>query len=126
MRNCIAGRSAFLRPLTSKPEDESKVYVNLYDDIIHDNSPQPKPKFAVGNEVRITKKQSQQTVFIKSLQYVKTLIIAAPLHHRYYAMSILVYADLISPPAPEFAHYVAFPSLALVLVALPNVYLLPF
>jgi hypothetical protein len=28
--------------------------MNLYGDIVHDNSPRPKPKFAVLNEIRIT------------------------------------------------------------------------
>jgi hypothetical protein len=44
--------------LASKPENENKVYMNLYDDIIHDRSPHPVPKFAMGDKVRITKKQS--------------------------------------------------------------------
>ena len=49
--------------LASIPENESKVYMNLYDDVIHDRSPQPVPKFSIGDKVRITKKQS---VFSKS------------------------------------------------------------
>ena len=53
--------------LASVPENESKVYMNLYDDIIHDRPPAvgttPVPKFSVGDRVRITKKQ---TVFSKS------------------------------------------------------------
>jgi hypothetical protein len=44
--------------LASMPENESKAYMNLNDDMIQDNSPQPVPKFAVGDKVRITKKQS--------------------------------------------------------------------
>jgi hypothetical protein len=44
--------------LASMPENESKVYMNFYDDIIHDRSPGPQPKFAVGDKVRNTKKQS--------------------------------------------------------------------
>ena len=32
--------------------------MNLYDDIIHDRSPGPVPNYAVGDTVRITKKQS--------------------------------------------------------------------
>jgi hypothetical protein len=39
------------------PDNESKVYMNLYDDIIHDRSPRPTPNYAVGDTVRITKKQ---------------------------------------------------------------------
>jgi hypothetical protein len=37
--------------LASKPENESKVYMTPYDDIIHNNSPRPVPKFAVGGKV---------------------------------------------------------------------------
>ena len=40
------------------PENESKVYMTLYDDIIHDKSPRPTPNYAVGDTVRITMKQS--------------------------------------------------------------------
>ena len=47
----------------SLPENEAQVYLNLYDDVIHDTSEWPKPKFAVGDKVRITKKH---TVFKKS------------------------------------------------------------
>jgi hypothetical protein len=43
--------------LASMPENESKVYMTLYYDIIHDRSPRPVPRFAVGDTVRITKKQ---------------------------------------------------------------------
>ena len=43
--------------LASIPENESKVYMALYDDLIHDSSPSPIAKFAVGDKVRITKKQ---------------------------------------------------------------------
>jgi hypothetical protein len=46
--------------LASIPENESKVYM---DDIIHDKSPRPTPNYAVGDTVRMTKKQS---VFSKS------------------------------------------------------------
>ena len=54
-------RSIKMTPvLASIPTNESKVYINLYD---HDSSSQPLPKFAVGDKVRITKKQS---VFSKS------------------------------------------------------------
>jgi hypothetical protein len=31
--------------------------MNLYGDIVHDNSPKPKPKFAVGDKIRITRKK---------------------------------------------------------------------
>ena len=41
----------------SLPENEAQVYLNLYDDVIHDASEWPKPKFAVGDKVRITKKK---------------------------------------------------------------------
>ena len=41
----------------SLPENEAQVYLNLYDDVIHDTSEWPKPKFAVGDKVRITKKK---------------------------------------------------------------------
>ena len=49
--------------LASIPDNESKVYMTLYDDVIHDRSPRPVPKFSIGDKVRITKKQS---VFSKS------------------------------------------------------------
>jgi hypothetical protein len=39
----------------SNPENESQVYQNLYDDVIHDTSQWPKPKFSV---VRIEKKHT--------------------------------------------------------------------
>jgi hypothetical protein len=42
--------------LASTPDNESKVHMRLHDDKIHDNSPRPIPKFAVGDKVRITKK----------------------------------------------------------------------
>jgi hypothetical protein len=57
--------------LASKPENESKVYMTLYDDIIHDRRPRPASKFAVGVKVRITKKQS---VFNKSYLHLISLI----------------------------------------------------
>jgi hypothetical protein len=45
-------RSVKLTPvLASIPEHESKVYMNLYDDIIHDRSPKPTPNYAVGDTV---------------------------------------------------------------------------
>jgi hypothetical protein len=31
--------------------------MNLYGDIVHDNSPRPKPKFAIGDKIRITVKK---------------------------------------------------------------------
>ena len=57
-------RSIKMTPvLASMPENQSTVYMNLYDDVIHDRSPRPVPKFAVGDKVRITKWRS---VFSKS------------------------------------------------------------
>jgi hypothetical protein len=44
--------------LASIRANESKVYMTLYDDIIHDRSPRPTPNYAVGDTVQITKKQS--------------------------------------------------------------------
>ena len=51
--------------LASQPENEAKVYMALYDDIIHDRSPRPVPKFSIGDKVRITKKQ---TIFNKGYE----------------------------------------------------------
>jgi hypothetical protein len=31
--------------------------MNLYGDIVRDDSPKPRPKYAVGDKIRITKKQ---------------------------------------------------------------------
>jgi transposase InsO family protein len=57
-------RSIKMTPVeASNPENESQVYLNLYDDVIHDTQEWPKPKFSVGDRVRITKKH---TVFKKS------------------------------------------------------------
>jgi hypothetical protein len=57
-------RSIKMTPvLASIPENESKVYMTLYDDLIHDKNLRPVPNYAVGDPVRITKKQS---VFSKS------------------------------------------------------------
>ena len=57
-------RSIKMTPIqASQPENEAKVYMTLYDDIIHNKSPRPMPKFSIGDKVRITKKQ---TVFNKS------------------------------------------------------------
>jgi hypothetical protein len=41
----------------SNPENLYRTYMNLYGDIVHDNSPRPKPKFAVGDKIRITVKK---------------------------------------------------------------------
>jgi hypothetical protein len=44
--------------LAGNPENESKVYMTLYDDMIHDKNPILIPNYAVGDTVRITEKQS--------------------------------------------------------------------
>jgi hypothetical protein len=41
----------------SNPENLYRTYMNLYGDIVHDNSPRPKPKFKVGDKIRITVKK---------------------------------------------------------------------
>jgi hypothetical protein len=41
----------------SNPENLYRTYMNLYGDIVHDNSPRPKPKFTVGDKIRITVKK---------------------------------------------------------------------
>jgi hypothetical protein len=41
----------------SNPENLYRTYMNLYGDIVHDNSPKPKPKLAVGDKIRITVKK---------------------------------------------------------------------
>jgi hypothetical protein len=41
----------------SNPENLYRTYMNLYGDIVHDNSPKPKPKFKVGDKIRITVKK---------------------------------------------------------------------
>jgi hypothetical protein len=41
----------------SNPENLYRTYVNLYGDIVLDNSPKPMPKFAVGDKIRITVKK---------------------------------------------------------------------
>ena len=56
-------RSIKMTPVqASQPENEAKVYMTLYDEIIHNKRPRPVPKFSIGDKVRITKKQ---TVFTK-------------------------------------------------------------
>jgi hypothetical protein len=57
-------RSIKMTPVqASMPENEARAFLNLYDDVIHDRSELPKPKFSVGDKVRITK---MHTVFKKS------------------------------------------------------------
>jgi hypothetical protein len=46
----------------SNPENLYRTYMNLYGDIVRDNSPRPKAKFAVGDKIRITVKKD---VFLK-------------------------------------------------------------
>ena len=41
----------------SNPENLYRTYMNLYGDTVHDNSPRPKPKFKVGDKIRITVKK---------------------------------------------------------------------
>jgi hypothetical protein len=41
----------------SNPENLYRTYMNLYGDIVHDNSPKPKPKFKVGDKIRIKVKK---------------------------------------------------------------------
>jgi hypothetical protein len=41
----------------SNPKNLYQTYMNLYGDIVHDNSPRPKPKFKVGDKIRITVKK---------------------------------------------------------------------
>jgi hypothetical protein len=41
----------------SNPQNLCRTYMNLYGDIVHDNSPRPKPKFKVGDKIRITVKK---------------------------------------------------------------------
>jgi hypothetical protein len=41
----------------SNPENLYRTYMNLYGDIVHDNSPNPKPEFSVGDKIRITVKK---------------------------------------------------------------------
>jgi hypothetical protein len=41
----------------SNPENLYQTYMNLYGDIVHDNSPRPMPKFSVGDKIRITVKK---------------------------------------------------------------------
>jgi hypothetical protein len=47
----------------SNPKNEPQIYLNLYYDVIHDAQEWPRPKFSVGDRVRITKKY---TAFKKS------------------------------------------------------------
>jgi hypothetical protein len=39
----------------SNPENIQSSYMNLYGDIVHDKSLKPKPNFAVGDQIHITK-----------------------------------------------------------------------
>jgi hypothetical protein len=41
----------------SNPDNLYQTYMNLYGDTVHDNSPRPPPKFAVGDMIRITMKK---------------------------------------------------------------------
>jgi hypothetical protein len=41
----------------SNPENLYRTYMNFYGDIVHDNSPKPKPKFAVRDKIPITVKK---------------------------------------------------------------------
>jgi hypothetical protein len=41
----------------SIPENLYQTYMILYGDIVHDNSPRPKPEFSVGDKIRITVKK---------------------------------------------------------------------
>jgi hypothetical protein len=43
---------------SSNPENLNRTYLNLYGDIVHDKSPKPMPKFAVGDKIRITVKKT--------------------------------------------------------------------
>jgi hypothetical protein len=42
----------------SNPENSYRTYMNLCGEIVHDNSPKPRPKFAVGDKIRITVKKN--------------------------------------------------------------------
>ena len=45
-------RSIKMTPvLASNPENESKVYMTLYDDLIHDKNPHPVPNYTVGDSL---------------------------------------------------------------------------
>jgi hypothetical protein len=41
----------------SNPENLYRTYMNMYGDTVHDHSPKPKPKFKVGDKVRVTVKK---------------------------------------------------------------------
>jgi hypothetical protein len=41
----------------SNPENLYQTFMNFDGDIVHDSSPKPKPKFAVGDKIRITVKK---------------------------------------------------------------------
>jgi hypothetical protein len=54
--NTKHGSIKMTRVEASVPDNKSPVYLNLYDDVIHDNHEWLKPKVSVGDRVRITNK----------------------------------------------------------------------
>jgi hypothetical protein len=46
-----------MTPVLSTPENLYRTYMNLYSDIVHDNRQRSRPKFKVGDKIRITVKK---------------------------------------------------------------------